>query len=464
MDGILYLELLIFAALMAFSAFFSSSETSLFSLTVRQLDQMERDGNRRIDLIRHLLNEPRRLIITILIGNELVNVSASVISAAIVIDLLGAGNKWVNLLIMIPLLLLVGEITPKSLAIRNNVRFATFQSRPIQTFAWLITPLRIVIRRVADGFITLMVGRQRSRGNLITEDMVRTLADEAVGEGALDHQEAQYIAQIFDFGNKTVEELMTPRAGIFYLSNSLPPEKMVAELRRTRYTKVPIYRKTRDNIVGILYARDLLGVDLENLYQKPQELHRILRKPYFVPETKAVENLFHDFRRRKLSLAFTVDEYGGITGLVTMEDLLECIFGEIHSASEGRGEVPFEQLAEHRFRVSGATPVSVFNRLTGAGLDEELAETVGGQILHELGELPAQGTELHLAGLRFQVTRVERNRIEELLVDREELSPSTSPDGRTSEGRTPEGRAPEDKTPEGTSPEGRPPETDTEAS
>ncbi len=224
MDGILYLELLIFAALMAFSAFFSSSETSLFSLTVRQLDQMDRDGNRRISLIRYLLNEPRRLIITILIGNELVNVSASVISAAIVIDLLGAENTWINLLIMIPLLLLVGEITPKSLAIRNIVGFATFQSRPLRAFAWLITPLRAVVRRIADGFITLLVGRERSRGNLITEDMVRTLADEAVGEGALDDQEAQYISQIFDFGNKTVEELITPRAGIFYLSSSLPPE------------------------------------------------------------------------------------------------------------------------------------------------------------------------------------------------------------------------------------------------
>ncbi len=419
MDSLLYLELLTFAILMALSAFFSSSETSLFSLTVRQLDQMERDGNRRITLIRHLLNEPRRLIITILIGNELVNVSASVISAAIVIELLGADNKWINLLIMIPLLLLVGEITPKSLAIRNNVGFATFQSRPIQTFAWLITPLRAVVRRIADGFITLVVGRQRSRGNIITEDMVRTLADEAVGEGALDHQEAQYIAQIFDFGNKTVEELMTPRAGIFYLSKSLPPEKMVAELRRTRYSKVPIYRKTRDNIVGVLYGRDLLGIDLENLYQKPQELQQILRQPYFVPETKAAEDLFHDFRRRKLSLAFTVDEYGGVTGLVTMEDLLECIFGDIHSPSEGPGEPAFEQVAEHRYRVPGATPVSDFNRRAKTDFDEQLAETVGGQILHQLGELPAQGTEILLHGLRFVVTRVGRNRIEELQVERE---------------------------------------------
>ncbi len=430
MDSLLYLEFLIFAVLMAFSAFFSSSETSLFSLTVRQLDQMERDGNRRISLIRHLLNEPRRLIITILIGNELVNVSASVISAAIVIDLLGADNKWVNLLIMIPLLLLVGEITPKSLAIRNNVGFAAFQSRPIRAFAWLIAPLRVVVRRIADGFITLLVGRERSRGNIITEDMVRTLADEAVGEGALDHQEAQYISQIFDFGNKTVEELITPRAGIFYLSSSLPPEQMVAELRRTRFTKVPIYRKTRDNIVGVLYARDLLGLDLEELYGKPQELRRILRQPYFVPETKSAEDLFHDFRRMKLSLAFSVDEYGGVTGLVTMEDLLECIFGDIYSASETREEDPFEKLAEGRFRVSGVTPVAEFNPWASTSLSEELAETVGGHVLHEHGELPSSGTEIRLEGLRFKVTRVGSNRIEELEVERDQPAPgSQTPDG-----------------------------------
>ena len=199
MDITLVIELVLFAVLMLFSGFFSSSETSLFSLNELQLEQMRRDDNSRIALIERMLSEPRRLIVTILIGNEFVNVAASVISAAIVIQLLGAENKLINLFIMVPILLLVGEITPKTLAIRNNVAFATIQSRPIDLFARGIAPLRWVVRLVSEWFTTLIVGRELTRGSIVTRDMVRTLAQEAVGDGVLDQDEARYIEQIFEF-------------------------------------------------------------------------------------------------------------------------------------------------------------------------------------------------------------------------------------------------------------------------
>ena len=162
----LIIELLLFAILMGFSAFFSSSETAFFSLNPVQLEQMRRDDNSKLDLIKHMLSEPRRLIVTILIGNEFVNVAASVISASIVITLLGAENKYFNLIIMVPILLLVGEITPKTLALRHNVAFATAQSQPIALFEKLITPIRWVVRIVADGITTLIVGKERARRRL----------------------------------------------------------------------------------------------------------------------------------------------------------------------------------------------------------------------------------------------------------------------------------------------------------
>ncbi len=211
MDVALWIELAVFVVLLGFSGFFSSTETSLFSLSSFQLDQMRAARNPRIGLIERLRSEPRRLIVTILIGNEFVNVSASVISAAMVIHLFGAENEMINLLVMVPILLLFGEITPKVLAIRNNVAFANAECRPIDLFARLITPLREVIRYVADFFITLIVGKQRSQGNLVTKDMLRTLVHDALGEGALDSQEAQYIEKIFDFGNKSLRDIMRPR-------------------------------------------------------------------------------------------------------------------------------------------------------------------------------------------------------------------------------------------------------------
>ncbi|UCH49013.1 MAG: DUF21 domain-containing protein [Betaproteobacteria bacterium] len=259
MDVTLWFELLLFVILMGFSAFFSSSETALFSLSGVRLEQMRQDSHPRSGLIELLLSEPRRLIITILIGNELVNVAASVISAAVIIQFLGAENKWINLFVMVPVLLLVGEITPKTLAVRNNVAFANFVCRPIQLFAKLITPVRWLVRLISEWFITLIVGRERSRGNIVTEDLVRTLAHEAVGEGALDRLEAQFIDHIFEFGNKTLADVMTPRSDTFYLPVSTPLAAAVTELRRTWRTKVPVFAEHRDDIVGILHARDLLA-------------------------------------------------------------------------------------------------------------------------------------------------------------------------------------------------------------
>lgn len=411
MDYILWLEVGLFIFMMGLSGFFSSSETSLFSLSNIQLEQMRRDQHPRIGIIQQLLSQPRRLIITILIGNELVNVTASVISAAIVIRLLGAEKKWINLLIMVPLLLLVGEITPKVFAIRHNIAFASFESRPVEYFARLIKPIRLVVRNIADWFITLFIGKERSRGNIITEDMVRILAREAVGEGALDHFEAQFIEQIFDFGNKTLEDIMTPRSDVFFLSLDMPLEEIIAQVCKSRHTKIPIYQENRDNVCGILHARDLLGIDTAKFSQHLYELKKLLRKPYFVPESKLAADLFRAFRERKLSIALTVDEYGGVTGLVTMEDLLECIFGEIHSPSDEVDQVSIKDLGDGRYAVDGSMPITEFNQQMGSNLSEEWGETIGGLLLHHYGELPPEGDKIEIDRFRFRVTEVEENRI-----------------------------------------------------
>lgn len=416
MDITLWTEVVLFIILMAFSAFFSSAETSLFSLSKMQLEQMRLDDTPNLGLIERLLSQPRRLIVTILIGNEFVNVAASVISAAIVIQLLGAENKFVNLFIMVPILLLFGEITPKTLAIRNNIAFASLQSRPIEFFARTIKPLRWTVRLVADRVTTLMIGRERTRANLVTEDMVRTLAREAVGEGVLAPAEASYIDHIFDFGNKTVEELMTPRSNIFFMPSDLPFTEMVQELRRTRRTKVPVYGQSRDDIIGILYARDLLGIDLESVSGSEENLRRLLREPYFVPESKLASDLFHAFRKRKQSLALTVDEYGGVTGLLSMEDLLECIFGDLPSASDVRTAAQPRELSGYGIRIDASLSIEKFNMEFGEELPGQGPETVGGLVLDRFTELPATGASIDIGGLEFVVEKIASNRIEALSV------------------------------------------------
>jgi putative hemolysin len=414
MDVTIWLELILFVFLMGFSGFFSSSETALFSLSNVQLELMRQENHPRISLIEHMLSEPRRLIITILIGNELVNVAASVISAAVIIQFLGADKKWLNLFVMVPVLLVVGEITPKTLAIRNNVAFASAECLPIQIFAKLITPLRELIRLVSEWFISLIVGKARSRGNIVTEDLVRTLAHEAVGEGALDRLEAQLIDHIFEFGNKTLEDLMTPRSDTFYLSVSTPLAVAVTEIKRTWRTKVPVFAEHRDDIVGILHARDLLGVDFEQADRENRPLEKLVRQPYFVPESKPASELFHAFRERKLSIALVVDEFGGVTGLVTMEDLLECIFGDIPSRSHRRHRTHIDDLGDGRQATAGTMLVADFNGKTGASLPTGEFDTIGGLVLHEFGELPPVDAIVELEGLRLTVMEVSENRIKKV--------------------------------------------------
>ena len=365
--------------------------------------------------------------------------AASVISAAIVIQLLGAENKFVNLFIMVPILLLFGEITPKTLAIRNNVAFASLQSRPIEFFARVITPVRWLVRLVADSMTTLIIGKQRTRSNIVTEDMVRTLARDAVGEGALAPAEASYIDHIFDFGNRTVAELMTPRSNIFFLPLDLPLADMVQELRRTRHTKVPVYGQHRDDIIGILYARDLLGVDPEAASGSGDNLRRLLREAYFVPESKLASDLFHAFRTRKQSLALMVDEYGGVTGLLSMEDLLECIFGDIPSASDVVTTATHTELGGEGVQIEASLSIDQFNRDFGEDLPGQGSETIGGLVLEHHAELPVSGSSIDIGGLAFVVEKIASNRIETLSV-RMRAPKQGLPAAVNGEGDTPGGR------------------------
>lgn len=432
MDLAFWLELALFIILLIFSGFFSSSETAMFSLNSIHLEQMRRDGNPKLGLIEHMLSEPRRLIVTILIGNEFVNVAASVLSAAMIIEVMGADNKLVNIFVMVPILLIFGEITPKTLAMKNNIAFASVESKPIDTFARLITPVRWAVRMVSEFFTTLIVGKERSQGNIITEDMVRTLVQNAVGKGALDHAEAKFIHQIFEFGSKDLEDLMTPRADITFIAIDDPLSKILSVLRETRQSRIPVYGEHRDDIIGILHVRDLLEVDMAELKKNPALFQKLLREPHFVPESKPALELFDNFRERKLSFALTVNEYGGVTGLVTMEDLLECIFGDIPSPSDITEQFEVKQLENGDYLIDGSMQLDDFDERFATTLEVDDVETIGGLVLNEFGELPGKGEIVFIDGFKFTVFSVAQNRIVKLHLELPSLSEETTEEAQDS--------------------------------
>ena len=393
---LIYSEVVLLLFLLFLSGFFSGSETALFSLARVQVEKLLETRKRKGRHIELLLERPRRLIITILLGNEFVNTSISSISAV---------------------LLLLGEITPKTLAIRKNEAFALFVADPLYYFSRFVAPLRWFIRTISDRVVNLFVSESSRTGSLLTEDVIKTIVEEGEKEGIIDSLEREYIYNVFDFGDSQMDDVMTPRANMFYLPEEMPLEEMIREIKKNHYSKVPIYRENRDNIIGILFATDLIALTPEEIAQSRETLQKILRKPYFVPLTKRADELFHVFQRRKISVAIVLDEYGGVQGLVSMEDLLETIFGDITDEFEDDSN-QHEKIGESIFRINANMTLDEFNKLLGVELVSEEVDTIGGFVFALFGELPREKSRINYKTLSFTVEKLVNNKIDTLLVKR----------------------------------------------
>ncbi|MBF0212673.1 MAG: HlyC/CorC family transporter [Magnetococcales bacterium] len=428
LDPSILIQLVLFVGLLGCSAFFSGSEVALFSLNQIQLDQMARERHPRLALIRELLKDPRALITTILIGNELVNVAASNISATLLITFLGGEeNWWVNIFVMLPILLLFGEITPKTIAVRNNILIAGLVSQPLGLFRRGITPLRKVVGWISNYFITLVIGEQKEKKATVTEEMVRTLAQQASLDGAIDDNERAYIDNIFNFGNIRVRDVMIPRAKIFFLTRATPTPEIIRAFKQTGYTRIPIYEGHRDDVLGILHVRDLLQHHPEGSIHAMQPM-TLLRKPYFVAANRLVSSLFQSFKEKNQSLAMVVDEFGGLVGMVTMHDIMETIFGPLHGRWPSSPQaMPLKPMTNGCYPLQGVTTVEEFVRMTQCELHDVQAETVGGLVLDALGELPEKGRKVVVSGWEFTVVEMENNRIASLIACRHDAEPPLSP-------------------------------------
>lgn len=334
------LRLLIYGTLLAMSGFFSGSETALFSVGQVQLLRLREEGHPRAPLLQSLLAQPRRLIATIFIGNEFVNIGASALFASVTDQLLRPLGPvvvtGVSTVTSVLLILFIGEITPKNLAAKIPERWALFAARPIWLLAALMAPLRWTIERIADVVVFAISGRsggQAQRHPGVGEDEFLTMVDVVREEGELDESESRLIHNIFEFGDRRVVDVMTPREKIFAISYNLSQRQVLELVRAQRFSRIPVYHGGRDRIVGVLYAKDLVSV-AHGVGAQQRRLQDLLQPAYFIPKTILCQQLFRDLRRRHAHLALVVDEYGKVVGLVTMEDLLEEMFGEIKDEKE----------------------------------------------------------------------------------------------------------------------------------
>ncbi len=331
------LYILLLLGLVAASAFFSGSEVAMFSLRRVDRERLAKKEHRVDGLIVNMVSHPRRLIATILIGNECVNVAVGAVMAGLVPHIFTGRSELQLALIAtmfaLPLLLLFGEITPKSVAIKTSVGWTRKAARPLWLFAVLVTPIRVIVRVLADlvmrPFHSSTFANVRSE---LSEEEFRTLVDAGMAEGEVNLRERRLIQRVFEFGDKTVDQIMLSRKKIFALAYDLPATRLVEEIARGGYSRVPIYQKSLDRICGIVYAKDLVvqGAGLSS----PRKLSELLHEPLFVPRTIPLERLFRLFKQRKIHMAIVVNEYGRVVGLITMEDLLEELFGEISDERE----------------------------------------------------------------------------------------------------------------------------------
>ena len=314
------------------SAFCSGSEVALFSLRRVDREQLAR-SDRAVDRrIIALLERPRRLIATVLIGNDAFNSILAVTALTVVLRLCAGESLWtiggITLLVTLPMIVLIAEVTSKTLAAKAPMLWARVCVLPLSLLMWILTPLRLVVQAVTSVVLAPLGEAARTRpARDLSEEEFRTLVDAGSAQGQVDARERRLIHRVFEFSDKNVGQVMTPRERIFALSYDLPTQRLVKELAARGFSRVPIYQKSLDNIRGILNAKDLVRAVAGQPLGRP--LGELLHEPLFVPRTTPVKRLFLTFKQKKVHMAIVVSEYGKVLGIVTMDDLLAQIFGQL---------------------------------------------------------------------------------------------------------------------------------------
>ena len=434
----LILQLLLFIC----SAFFSGSETALFSLSRLDLQKLRRDRHPRSETLHALLDQPRRLIISLLCGNELVNIAATANLAGVLVYLYGEQRAgWINVLVMFPLLLLLGEVTPKTIAVSNPVRIsAGLVAGPLSIWAKIITPLRRVVRLVADRITTWIVGAERAKENILQIDEFRTLLEDVENEGILDATERVLIDNLLEAGETEIVEIMTPRTRIDFLKDDMSVPEMVERFRISQHPRVPVCHEHHDNLVGFVHAEDILRLVLDDADLSALEPKHIMHPPVVAPPTKHIDEMFDFFQANNARAAVVLNEFGGVEGLVTMRDIVNFIFGEISESVSGQHL--YEEHDQNSYEVPGQMKLTDFNDLTNFGIEDPRMTTIGGVVFRYLDRLPRIDDQVAMDGLVATVLEMDGHRLAKVRVakgtieDEEERETPPDPVGRVAEAAT----------------------------
>ena len=404
------------------SALISGAEVALFGLSQTDLNAIEEESTSRGKLILKLLERPKKLLATILIANNTINIGIVLLFSAIGKTLFKDINQvWFNVvsvriilevIVAAFLILMFGEILPKIYANRNRIQFSNFMALPLKMLDFVLTPLSMPMRS-ATLFLHEKLGKQKS--NLSVDHLSQAL--ELTSEGDTTKEEQKILEGIVSFGNTDTKQVMRPRIDIFALNEEMKYAEVIAEIKKNSYSRIPVFAENLDNVLGVLYVKDLLP----HIDRKTFNWMSLIREPYFVPENKKLDDLLMEFKEQKKHLAVVVDEYGGTSGIVTLEDIIEEIVGDISDEFDDE-DLVFSKLDDYTYVFEGKTTLKDFYRVVKIENEEEFelqkgeSETIAGFVLEISGSFPKKGEKVTFSGHQFIVESMDKKRLKQIKV------------------------------------------------
>ena len=421
----LWVAILIIVLCVAMSAFFAASETALTGASRARMHALERNGDKRAALVNRLLRKRERLIGTTLLGNTLVNIGSSAFMTSVLVVVIGdKGAVWATV-IMTVLLLVFAEVLPKTVAVNNADRTALLLSRALTPFVAIFGPALLAVEILVRGVLKVFGGRVHAHKSMLTgAEELRSAVDLLHKEGNVERSDRDMFGGLLELGDLTVLDIMVHRTSMTALDADLPPDELVREVVVSPYSRLPLWRGDPDNIVAVLHTKDLVrALTASNGAVATLDIDRVAVEPWFIPATTSLKDQLQAFRRRKTHFALVVDEYGVVLGLVTLEDIIEEIVGDIKDEHDlvVQGVRP---QADGSVLVEGLVPIRDLNRVMAWDLPDEEATTIAGLVIHEARAIPESGQVFTFHRFRFEVLRKVRNRIASL-----RIVPDASRDG-----------------------------------
>ncbi|MBD5460595.1 MAG: HlyC/CorC family transporter [Lachnospiraceae bacterium] len=419
------LQLITLVLLLILSSFFSSAETALSTVNRIRMRALEEDGNKRAVIVNRILDQYSKMISSILIGNNIVNITASSLLTTLVIRLTG-GNTYVGAAtgLLTVLVLLFGEIVPKNWAMINSEKISLAYCKIIYFLMKILTPVIFLVDKLAGGIMKLL-HIDPNRKNVMTETELRTYVDVSHEDGVIESEEREIIYNVFDFSDAVAKDIMIPRINMVTVNIDASYDELMEVFRKSMYTRIPVYKEDQDTIVGLVNIKDFILTSDKNNFH----IADIIRDAYYTYEFKKTADLMFEMREKTMNVAFVLNEYGATVGMITLEDLLEEIVGEIRDEYDEDEEELIQELDDNVYLVEGSMKLDDINDALDTQLESEDYDSIGGIIIESLDRLPEDGEEVTLENnITLKVQGIDQNRIMKVLMTLPEDTEETVPD------------------------------------